>query len=365
MHSALKTFAFGTITLRTFTLLTAVALLLPITAGAHEPEYSGDFDRDLCTFTSVGTNTYFPLWPGYSLVLEGEEEDDEGGTVEIGVVLSVLPETETVDGVRTRVFEERESEDDELVEVSRNFVALCRETGDLWYFGEDVDIFEDGEVVSHDGAWRAGVDGAKPGILQPGSPLVGARFFQEEAPGVALDRAEVLSLGGELTVPAGTFTGVLEVLDTNALDPEAEGDLKVYAPGVGLIFDEGIELVEIVPPLCQPDATTLCLNDGRFQVTVDWATDESQGQGQALLPSDDAGEFWFFDSNNTELIVKVIDACGVPGFDSFWVFAAGLTNVEVTIEVTDTLALLNREYDNELGEPFAPVLDTQAFQTCP
>lgn len=345
-------------------LLTVLALLLPTIAGAHEPDYTADFDRSHCTFTTVGTNTYFPLWPGYSLVLEGEEED-EGEVLEIEAILTVLPETEMVDGVRTRVFEERESEDGELVEISRNFLALCRETGDIWYFGEDVDDIEDGEIVGHEGAWRAGVDGAKPGILQPGSPLVGARYFQEEAPGIALDRAEVLSLGGELTVPAGTFTDVLEVLDTNALEPESEGDLKVYAPGVGLIADEDLELVEIVPPPCQPDATTLCLEDGRFQVTVDWETDTGQGQGQALLPSDDSGEFWFFEPNNTELIVKVIDACGVPGFDSFWVFAAGLTNVGVTLEVTDTQEGVTREYTSDLGQPFAPVLDTQAFLTCP
>ena len=359
MPSPCKTFAPGAAML-----WAALLLLSPATAGAHDPDYTADLDRDRCTFTTVGTHPYFPLWPGYSLVLEGEEED-EGEVLEIEAILTVLPETEVVDGVRTRVFEERESEDGELVEISRNFLALCRETGDLWYFGEDVDDIEDGEVVGHEGAWRAGVDGAEAGILQPGSPLVGARFFQEQAPGIALDRAEVLSLGGELTVPAGTFTGVLEVLDTDALEPEEEGDLKVYAPGVGLIADEDLELVEIVPPPCQPDATTLCLEDGRFQVTVDFETDTSQGQGQALLPSDDSGEFWFFEPNNTELIVKVIDACGVPGFDSFWVFAAGLTNVGVTIEVTDTEEGVTREFENELGQPFAPVLDTQAFLTCP
>lgn len=360
MRSALETLTF----LATVVAVVTVALLLPGGAMAHDPEYTGDFDPGRCTFTTVGTNPYFPLWPGYSLVLEGEELDDEDELVEIQAILTVLPETELVDGVLTRVFEERESEDEELVEISRNFVALCRETGDIWYFGEDVDDFEDGEIVGHEGAWRAGVDGAKAGILQPGSPIVGARFFQEEAPGVALDRAEVISVGNEVTVPAGTFTGVLEVLDSNAIDPEAEGDTKLYAPGVGLIKDEDLELVEIVPPLCQPDATTLCLNDGRFRVTADWETDEGEGLGQALLPSDDSGEFWFFQPNNTELIVKVIDACGPP-FDRFWVFAAGLTNVEVTIEVTDTLSGQMREYDNDRNTPFEPILDTQAFATCP
>ena len=352
-------------TLETLIFATLLALLLPLNATAHDPDYSSDFDRSLCTFTSVGSSPYFPLWPGYSLVLEGEDEDDEGEMVEISAVLTVLSETELVDGVLTRVFEERESEDGDLVEVSRNFVALCRETGDLWYFGEEVDDFEDGEIVGHGGAWRAGVNGAKPGILQPGNPLVGARYFEEEAPGVALDQAEVLSEHNEVTVPAGTFTDVIEILDTNLLDPESEGDIKLYAPGVGLIKDEALELIEIVPPDCQPDATTLCLNNGRFQVRVDFTVGDEEGVGQALLPSDDSGEFWFFQPNNTELIVKVLDACSLPDFNSFWVFAAGLTNVELTLEVTDTLAGITREYDNDPQHPFEPVQDTQAFQTCP
>ena len=138
--------------------------------------------------------------------LEGEELDDDDELVEIAATITILRETEMVDGVLTRVVEERETEDGELVEISRNFMAVCRETGDLWYFGEDVDDYDDGMIVGHDGAWRAGVDGARPGVLIPGSPLIGARYFQEVAPGVALDRAEVSALDAMLTVPAGPST---------------------------------------------------------------------------------------------------------------------------------------------------------------
>lgn len=345
-------------------LLTAL-LLSSSGALAHDPDFTEDLGRDRCTFTTVGSNPYLPLWPGYSLVLEGEEEDDEGDMVEISAVLTVTTETEMVDGVLTRVFEERESEDGELVEISRNFFALCRETGDVWYFGEDVLDFEDGEIVGMEGEWRAGVDGARAGIVMPGNPLVGARYFEEIAPGVALDRGEVVSVDEEVTVPAGTFTGVLEIADSTALEPEAETEQKLYAPGVGQIVDEELELVEIVPPLCQPGPATLCLNNGRFRVEVDFEDFEgNEGIGQALLPSSDSGEFWFFDPNNTELIVKVLDACNSE-FNSFWVFAAGLTNVEVTIEVTDTQEGLTMEYENDLGQPFQPILDTRAFLTCP
>jgi hypothetical protein len=341
-----------------------LALLMPGMAAAHEPDYTSDFDRDRCTFATAGTNPYFPLWPGYALLLEGEELDDEDELVEIASRSTVLPETEVVDGVLTRVFEEREWEDDELVEVSRNFVAICRETGDIWYFGEDVDDYEDGEIVGHAGAWRAGVNGAEPGVLMPGSPMMGARYFEEIAPGVALDQGEIVGMGEEVTVPAGTFEDTLETVGTNPLDPDA-GDEKVYARGIGIIKDEELELVEITHPACQPDATTHCLNNGRFQVQAEWGDfEDNEGVGMAILPSDDSGEFWFFSPNNTELLVKVLDACD-SSFESFWVFAAGLTNVEVTLTVTDTESGQFREYENPLETDFQPILDTSAFLTCP
>jgi len=341
------------------------ALILPSLAAAHDPEFTSTFDRNRCTFASAGNNPYFPLWPGYALVLEGEEEDDEGEMVEVAATITVTTDTQVVDGVRTRVVEERESEDGELVEVSRNFFAICRETGDLWYFGEDVDDYEDGEIVGHEGGWRAGAGGAEPGIVMPGTPLIGARFFQENAPGVAQDIGEVVSLDESLDVPFGSFDELLYVEEGSALDPDDFSE-KWYAYGVGLVKDEEIELVEIIAPPCQPSDTVLCLNDGRFRVEVEWADfDANEGMGHVVLPGDDSGEFWFFSANNTELLVKVLNACNQPGFNAFWVFAAGLTNVEVTLTVTDTRSGQVRTYQNELGTPFEPILDTSAFATCP
>jgi hypothetical protein len=338
--------------------------LLAGTAAAHDPDFTSDFDRERCTFTTVASNPYFLLWPGYALHLVGLEEDDEEELVELSVWITVLDDTEMVDGVRTRVVEEREEEDGELVEVSRNFFASCRETGDVWYFGEDVDDYEDGEIVSHEGGWRAGVGGAEPGIVMPGTPLIGARHFQEMAPGVAEDLGEVASLDDSLTVPFGTFENLLMVEEGSALDPDDESE-KWYAHGLGLIKDEEAELVEIVLPSCVPDATTLCLSDGRFRVEVEWNDGDTSGPGMTVLPSDDSGEFWFFNPNNTELLVKVIDACDVPELETFWVFAAGLTDVEVELTVTDTAAMETRIYGNPAGTPFTPVVDTAAFATCP
>lgn len=336
-------------------------LLLPATLRAGDGVHTSNFDRSRCTFTTSGSNPYFPLWPGYTLILEGNEESD-GETVLIHLEITVTDETRVIDGVVTRVVDEIEEEDGELVELARNFIAICRETGDLWYFGEDVDNYEDGVLVNHNGAWRAGEGDNEPGVLIPGTPMLGARYFQEQAPGVAEDFGEVASLSESLTLPAGTYSSLLKVDEGSTL--ESGTSEKWYAPGVGLVKDDVLELVEIVQPPCKPDATTLCLQDGRFRVRVDWRRpDSSTGTGKALLPSNDAGEFWFFRADNTELIVKVLDGCGAN--NRYWVFASGLTNVRVDITVTDTKNGATKTYTNPLNQAFQPIQDTSAFATCP
>ena len=116
---------------------------------------------------------------------------------------------------------------------------------------------------------------------------------------------------------------------------------------------------------CVSDATTICLNDGRFGVTASWRTnDGSSGQATAFPLTLDAGYFWFFSPENVEVVVKVLDACDTS-FRAYWVFAAGLTNAEVTLTVTDTATEEVRTYTNPRGVPFTPVQDTSAFLTCP
>lgn len=228
-----------------------VAGLVP--AGADAQEFTEDFQVQNCTWKHRGgQNQYFPLKPGRTTVIEGEE-DDEGELITLRVEITTLREKQRIRFIsrsgdevrlRARVWEEREFEDGELVEVSRNFVAICRETGDVFYFGEDVDDYEDGELVGHEGEWRAGVDGAQPGILFPGRFLLGSRYMQEVAPGVALDRAENVEMGIDISTPGGDFTGCVGVLDSTAFEPDAPGDPKVYCPGVGLVMDEVLVLIE-------------------------------------------------------------------------------------------------------------------------
>jgi hypothetical protein len=110
--------------------------------------------------------------------------------------------------------------------------------------------------------------------------------------------------------------------------------------------------------------TTLCLNGGRFRVTAFYATAAgASGPGMAMQLTGDSGYFWFFDSANIELVVKVLDACGFAP-PHFWVFAGGLTDVGVTLIVEDTQTGASRTYNNPIGTPFAPLQDTQAF-SCP
>jgi hypothetical protein len=228
----------------------SVALSLTLAAGTFSASSygsSGDgwqdtFNVEECTLSPNGANDYFFLESGYQLILEGEDEGEE-----IALIITVLDETKQVDGTETRIVEERESADGELVEVSRNFFAICEETGNIFYFGEEVDDYEDGEIVSHEGAWEAGVDDARAGIIVQANPEVGMKYYQEVAPGVAEDRAEIISLSEVLDTPAGEFEDVLKVEETTPLEPGVK-EYKFHAPGVGLIQDGPLKLVEYTLP---------------------------------------------------------------------------------------------------------------------
>jgi hypothetical protein len=231
-----------------YTLTMALSLMLAAgTFSASSYGSSGDgwqdtFNLEDCDFSSTGANDYFILEPGHQLVLQGQ---DEG--VDLELIITVTNDTRVVDGVETRVVEERESEDGEIVEISRNYFAVCGPANDVFYFGEETDIYENDEIVSHAGAWLAGVDNATAGLIMPGNPQVGMKYYQEVAPGVAEDRAEVISLSQTANVPAGRFQNVLKTEETTPLEPD-ELENKFYAPGVGLIMEEELKLVSYVVP---------------------------------------------------------------------------------------------------------------------
>jgi len=124
-----------------------------------------------------------------------------------------------------------------------------------------------------------------------------------------------------------------------------------------------VTLVTYTNGTCTPSSTALCLSGGRFRVTADWQSTTASGSGNAVSLTPDTGYFWFFDQNNIEIVIKVLNACGVN--NAYWVFAAGLTNVSVVLTVTDTKTGFVRTYVNPQNVAFNPVQDTAAFATCP
>ncbi len=206
-----------------------------ITANGARSKYTKTFPPE--EYSTTGENPYFILKPGHFLELKGKEDKEK-----IELTITVLDEIVNVDGVDTRVVEERETIDGNLYEVSRNFFAIGAQTNSVYYFGEDVDFYnKKGEIISHEGAWRSGVDGAKFGLQMPGIVLLGSRYFQEVAPGVAMDRAEHMSLSAEVDTPAGNFQNCLKVKETTPLEPNVE-EFKFYAKEVGLIKDGPLKL---------------------------------------------------------------------------------------------------------------------------
>jgi len=202
-------------------------------SAAEQKVWTDHFPMNKKDLSITGANPYFILRPGYQLHFKSQDGD---------LTITVLNETKSIDGVQTRVVEERETERGKLTEVSRNYYAISKATNTVFYFGEDVDTYDrTGKVTSHGGGWRAGVKGAKAGVMMPGAARLGARYYEEVAPGAAMDRAEIVSLTESLRVPAGVFKGVLKTEETTPLEPGAK-EYKFYAPGVGLLQDGDLKL---------------------------------------------------------------------------------------------------------------------------
>ncbi len=237
-------------------MLTIVALALaaalavdPVVAPAPDgAAYTTDFDlHPGREFVPDGSNPYFTLEPGVTHRYAGV--DGAGDAVELTSV--VLAETRTIrwraSGRRVvtvaRVIEEREFHNGELMEIARAFYARCADTNAIFMFGEEIVRLEDGELTPTAEDWIAGVDGARPGLAMPAQFLLGARYVRHVAPGVSLDLAEQVAMGGRMSTPAGVFVDCVTVLESSAIEADDE-TLKVYAPGVGLVADGPLQLVE-------------------------------------------------------------------------------------------------------------------------
>lgn len=215
-----------------------------VTETEKEGEYSPVINPD--DFVEVIDNPYFPLTPGTTFVYEGESEGEP-----IRVEVYVTNETRTVMGVNTIIVRDREFEEGELAEETFDWYAQDR-SGNVWYFGEDSREYNEGKVVSTEGSWEAGVDGAQPGILMEGNPQVGDTYRQEYLAGEAEDMAEVVSLNESVSVPYGSFEDCLKTKEWTSLEPGIEEN-KYYAAGTGLLLEvtvkddaERLELTDII-----------------------------------------------------------------------------------------------------------------------
>jgi hypothetical protein len=183
---------------------------------------------DPAAFTNRVTNHYFPLTPGTTYRYRGVRDG-----VPTRHVFTVTHGIKTVMGVRCAVIRDIVTQNRSLVEKTTDWYAQDSK-GNVWYFGENTAEYQNGVVTTTAGTWEAGVDHAQPGIVMPAQPRPGQRFRQEYLPGVALDKARILSVNGSTTVPAGTYHRIVVTYDINPLAP-SKRERKWYAPGVGFV----------------------------------------------------------------------------------------------------------------------------------
>ena len=213
----------------------------PMLASAQNQSWTTSFNMKDCNFSTTGTNPYFILQPGYQLEFEGIEDGEP-----LNVTVIVSNETKDVgDGIHARVVEERtvNSETGDLKELTKDYFAICEQTNSVFYFGEDVNNYEDGKLVDHEGSWLHGSDNARAGLIMPGTILLGSRYYQEIAPDVALDKAELIGMNQTVNVPSGNFSGVIQMNETSDLEPGIR-EINLHAPGIGQVMDNELELVK-------------------------------------------------------------------------------------------------------------------------
>jgi hypothetical protein len=213
------------------------------------PQGNGPVHLDPGDFVARIDNRYWPMSPGTKWIYR--ETDSEGNVQKVRV--TVTKRTKAILGIDAVVVHDVVTEQGNLVENTFDWYAqdVC---GNVWYLGENTKEYENGVVVSTEGSWEAGVDGAYAGIIMPADPLVGLTYRQEYYAGHAEDAAEVLSLDEQAGVPYGHFSDVLLTKDYTPLEPRVL-EHKLYAEGIGPVLALGIsggsdreELIRFVRP---------------------------------------------------------------------------------------------------------------------
>jgi hypothetical protein len=202
---------------------------------------------DRASFTPNVDNTFFPLVPGRIAVYSGTKDDKQALNI-----FAPSAKTKVIDGVTTRVVEDRLYLDNQLEETTADYYAQDQ-CGNVWYFGEDTaTLDEHGQVVSREGSFHAGVDGAEPGVFMQARPRLGRQFRQEWYSGHAEDRFKVIDRSTQIEVPAGRFRHALRTAEATDLEPGVL-DNKVFARGIGEVLEQAVkgpveklELIELI-----------------------------------------------------------------------------------------------------------------------
>jgi membrane-associated phospholipid phosphatase len=194
-------------------------------AGADLPRGSEAVELESGDFVDRIDNVYWPMAPGSKWVYR-----DGAQRVEV----TVTEHTKQILGIGATVVHDVVTEDGQLVEDTYDWYAQDR-WGNVWYLGEETKEYENGKVVSTEGSWQAGVDGAEAGVVMPAEPEVGQAYRQEYYAGEAEDRGEILTVDDTAQVPFGSFDGVVKTKDTTPLEPKVL-EHKYYAKGIGPVL---------------------------------------------------------------------------------------------------------------------------------
>ena len=226
-------------TLRMLPLSAAAVLLLAAcgggsksSAGSELPQGSEAVELNPADFTTDIDNPYWPMSPGGRWVYR--ETDGQGDVQRVEV--TVTNRTKTIDSIEARVVHDLvTTPDGGKVEDTEDWYAQDKD-GNLWYLGEDTKEYENGKVVTTEGSWDHGVDGAQAGIMVPAEPKQGLEYREEYYAGHAEDGAEVLGVNGKAEVPAGRFSDALMTRNFSSIEPTVM-ELKFYARGVGPVLE--------------------------------------------------------------------------------------------------------------------------------
>ena len=199
-------------------------------ADEDSPQWASIAQVDTTNLTTVGKNPYVILEPGYRLRYTAGP---------VTRTITVRRKTKIVDGVETRVIEEKDEKDSLPVKIVWKYYAIDKTTKAVYCFGVHAQTYDAGRLLGHR-AWRSGANGAVFTLAMPAAPNVGDTLVR----GHSRRSYEVVDTDATVTTAAGTFTHCLRA-ESKDVDP-LQASEKVFAPGVGLVRDGSFSLAAIV-----------------------------------------------------------------------------------------------------------------------